>query len=434
MSGGDWILAPSFLRINTKKRMFINMVLHNVDKRDEAQRIKIFSFGRMGVTLNARRHAHLERDYKNPRNIEIVARLPITDKVLKNAFDNPEAFPPALAYLLSRNQIEARRSGVKETGYSREMPVKVVLIFCCDSRSDPRVYMKSQVFKDRIAVLRIAGNLAADDVLGSLDMFKYRSERKGVEPPIVIMFGHTTCGLVKEAHKLVTIGQEPPSGDIGHLIRSAHVNQGETIQEAERTNLLHQAEMINSTIGLHVDAFMTNVTTAKLTLERTFPVDSPASASLAKKVVELINTQNSELRDDLEARANVTVHNHTQRADMVKISDARSGYLAQSVPQSIFESSIHGKIDLSRPSIGSVQYKLEHVDGHNLVVLDSHYPDVMADRLDQLDNAGLLKPENHVYALLIKHGLYEPVVLRERDTGKVYGASLLDAMSRIELG
>ncbi|MFH0818183.1 MAG: carbonic anhydrase [Candidatus Micrarchaeota archaeon] len=380
--------------------------------------------------MNAQTFKRLDRDYKNPRKFEVIAKLPITDDLLKRAYNHPSVFPSELTYLLHLNQTEAKRGG----GHSREMPVKVVAIFCCDSRSEPRVYMKNQAFKERTAVLRIAGNVAADDILNSLDKFKYKNEKHNSEPPIVIIFGHTTCGLVKAAFETSGNGSGSHSENINLLIKSAHIGHSADIHAAEIANLNYQAQLINSVTKLHTVSIMTNVTTATLEITSILNGEYMEPEILARKVVNNILQQNRELKDDLDLMGRAIATNHTQKADIVQLSDGRNGYQIESVSQLAFVSSIHGKSDYSPQTIGSLEYKFGHVDGRKTIVADSHYPDVNAANLDQVQKAGLITPDSSIFTLQSDHGIYTPVVTKDVVTGKIYGASLLQAMDVLTRG
>lgn len=99
------------------------------------------------------------------------------------------------------HQDAARRGDVA----SGQRPFAVILA-CADSRVAPEV-----VFDEGLGdlfVIRVAGNIADDAVLGSIE---YAVEHLG--SPLVVVMGHERCGAVTAAVDAVKTGAPPP----GHL-------------------------------------------------------------------------------------------------------------------------------------------------------------------------------------------------------------------------
>jgi carbonic anhydrase len=77
------------------------------------------------------------------------------------------------------------------------------LLSCADSRVGPEIIFDEGL--GDIFVVRVAGNFADDDGLASLE---YAVEHLGV--PLVLVLGHSYCGAVQAAIKVVTEHAELP--------------------------------------------------------------------------------------------------------------------------------------------------------------------------------------------------------------------------------
>jgi len=104
--------------------------------------------------------------------------------------------------LLHPDQDAARR---QDTGANGQHPFAVVLT-CADSRVPPEVVF-DQGLGD-LFVVRVAGNVAATDEIGSIE---YAADHLG--SALVVVLGHTKCGAVTAVVK-----KEPTTPSIGKLV------------------------------------------------------------------------------------------------------------------------------------------------------------------------------------------------------------------------
>ena len=70
-------------------------------------------------------------------------------------------------------------------------PIACVLT-CMDSRVPPEIIFDQGI--GNLFVLRVAGNIQDDDILGSIE---YAVEEKGI--PLIVVMGHTNCGAIAAA-------------------------------------------------------------------------------------------------------------------------------------------------------------------------------------------------------------------------------------------
>jgi carbonic anhydrase len=87
------------------------------------------------------------------------------------------------------------------------------ILACADSRVPPEMLF-DQGFGD-LFVLRVAGNVTAPSILGSVE---YAVEHLRV--PLVMVMGHESCGAVKAA-----IEDDDPDGNLGFLLREIHIGK-----------------------------------------------------------------------------------------------------------------------------------------------------------------------------------------------------------------
>lgn len=86
------------------------------------------------------------------------------------------------------------------------------ILTCADSRVPPEVFFNQGL--GEIFVVRVAGNIASSEVIGSLD---YAVEHLGVS--LVMVLGHSSCGAVSatyDAHQ----SKGEVEGPVGSLIRA----------------------------------------------------------------------------------------------------------------------------------------------------------------------------------------------------------------------
>lgn len=89
-------------------------------------------------------------------------------------------------------------SAQKEANKESQNPGTVVLS-CMDSRGIPELTFDQGI--GHLFVIRIAGNVVNDDILGSLEY-----ATKVIGSKLIVVLGHTNCGAVQGACKKVDIG------------------------------------------------------------------------------------------------------------------------------------------------------------------------------------------------------------------------------------
>lgn len=112
------------------------------------------------------------------------------------------------------NQSAERRVDVAQNG---QHPIAAVL-YCSDSR-EPVEHIFDQGIGDIFGV-RLAGNIASDEALGSLE---YAADHLGV--PLIMVLGHTGCGAVD-----ATVKGGTPHGHVGSLVKAI----GPSVEKAKR--------------------------------------------------------------------------------------------------------------------------------------------------------------------------------------------------------
>lgn len=113
---------------------------------------------------------------------------------------------------------------------------------CSDSRVPPEI-LSDQGLGD-LFVVRVAGNVLSDPVIGSLE---YAAEH--LEVPLILVLGHERCGAVKAA-----MGSGAVEGHIGCIIDeirpvldAARETPGDTWDNASRLNAKRIAETLRRT-------------------------------------------------------------------------------------------------------------------------------------------------------------------------------------------
>src|SRR5580658_5596324 len=84
----------------------------------------------------------------------------------------------------------------------KQSPESVVLS-CMDSRGIPELTFNQGI--GHLFVLRVAGNIINNDILGSLEY-----ATKVIGSKVILVMGHTNCGAVKGACEKVDIGHIGP--------------------------------------------------------------------------------------------------------------------------------------------------------------------------------------------------------------------------------
>lgn len=147
----------------------------------------------------------------------------------------------------ARGEATARgRDGVRRVETADDQQPFAVVVGCSDSRVPLEI-----VFDEGIGdlfVVRVAGNIASAEVLGSIE---FAVEVLGAK--LVVVMGHENCGAVRAAVDHVRHGAETP-GHIGSLVEPivpavrslADLSDEEIVDAAVRENVRRQAHLIAS--------------------------------------------------------------------------------------------------------------------------------------------------------------------------------------------
>lgn len=118
-----------------------------------------------------------------------------------------------------------------------------IILTCADSRVSPEILF-DQGLGD-LFVLRVAGNVVDDGILGSIE---YGVGEFGT--PLVMVLGHERCGAVKATLEHAQKGGEVP-GHIGSLVKAitpvlehAKQQQGDLLDNAVRANIAQSRDQI----------------------------------------------------------------------------------------------------------------------------------------------------------------------------------------------
>ena len=128
------------------------------------------------------------------------------------------------------NQNYHRRAEV----YAAQAPFAIVL-GCSDSRVPPEVVFDRRL--GELFVVRLAGNIADDDALGSIE---YAVEH--FHSPLVLVLGHEKCGAVAATVDALKAGDEP-SGFVGAIVKK--IMPAARRASKEPGNTLHDAVVEN---------------------------------------------------------------------------------------------------------------------------------------------------------------------------------------------
>jgi carbonic anhydrase len=156
------------------------------------------------------------------------------DQALKNLFDGNARYVTNKA--IHPDQTTARRIEV----VAGQHPFAVVL-GCADSRVPPELIF-DQGLGD-LFVLRVAGNIASPEILGSIE---YAVEHLGI--PLVMVLGHEKCGAVKatadHAHGDIHVGTLVKA--IEPAVQEARLQKGDLIHNAVACNVKRGVRIIQT--------------------------------------------------------------------------------------------------------------------------------------------------------------------------------------------
>jgi carbonic anhydrase len=180
-------------------------------------------------------------------SLAAAAALPIarTEATAAAATPAGRAMTPAaaLAELAAGNARYARDAAVNcNRNYHRRAEVSgaqapfAIVLGCSDSRVPPEVVFDRRL--GELFVVRLAGNIADDDALGSME---YAIEH--FAPALLLVLGHEKCGAVAATVDALKAGSEP-SGFVGSIVkkimpaaRRALGEPGNTLHDAIRENV-----------------------------------------------------------------------------------------------------------------------------------------------------------------------------------------------------
>lgn len=115
-----------------------------------------------------------------------------------------------------------------------------VVVACADSRTAPEVIFDEGL--GDLFVIRIAGNVVSDEVLGSVE---YAVEHLGVK--LVVVLGHEKCGAVKAARDTIAAGQKA-AGHVQSLIDAIEpavkMTAGQDAEATGKANDINMAKVI----------------------------------------------------------------------------------------------------------------------------------------------------------------------------------------------
>jgi carbonic anhydrase len=125
----------------------------------------------------------------------------------------PTAADVALKTLLAGNKAFvsagascSRLTPARRTEVAADQHPIAIVVGCADSRVPPEAIFGQGI--GDLFVIRVAGNVIDDDILGSIE---YAVEHVGV--PLVVVLGHERCGAVKAA-----LATEAPPGHVAALV------------------------------------------------------------------------------------------------------------------------------------------------------------------------------------------------------------------------
>ena len=156
------------------------------------------------------------------------------DEALKRLVDGNKRY--ILGKLMHPNQTRVRRGEVE----GGQHPFAIVL-GCSDSRVPPEVIF-DQGLGD-LFVVRVAGNIADDAVLGSIE---YAAEHLHV--PLIMVLGHGSCGAVAATIKGGELAGHLPGivDAIRPAVEKAKGQQGDAVSNAAKANIQIVVDQLRS--------------------------------------------------------------------------------------------------------------------------------------------------------------------------------------------
>lgn len=178
--------------------------------------------------------------------METVAAMLTGDEALERLIEGNKRF--ITGKLEHPNHCEESRSGLVEG----QAPIAVILA-CADSRVPP-VDIFDQGLGD-VFVLRVAGNIINDHILGSIE---YAVEH--LHSPLVMVMGHTNCGAVSAVAQGVRLGGHiatliPP---IDAAIKTVPENSSDRVNDASRQLAISMAGKIAASEPIIADQVKAN--------------------------------------------------------------------------------------------------------------------------------------------------------------------------------
>jgi carbonic anhydrase len=137
--------------------------------------------------------------------------------------------------------LHERQDGARRKEVANGQKPFAVIVSCADSRVPPEIIFDQGI--GDLFVLRVAGNLADNAIIGSIE---YAVEHLGSK--LVVVMGHERCGAVK-----ATLEGGVPEGHIGSLVEAIRPavakvrgKGGDELDNAVRTNAKLVAEELRS--------------------------------------------------------------------------------------------------------------------------------------------------------------------------------------------
>ncbi|MGZ3428686.1 MAG: carbonic anhydrase [Polyangia bacterium] len=202
----------------------------------------------------------------------VVLALVVPSAAVADAPAPPRSPDQALRALVAGNQafVAAGASCARQSPARRgevaaaQHPIAVV-IGCADSRVPPEAIFGQGI--GDLFVIRVAGNVVDDAVLGSIE---YAVEHLGV--PLVVVLGHERCGAVQAA-----LSEEPAHGHVDAIVRRiraaiehARKGPGDALDNAVRANVsasVHDVQSSTPVLAPLVDKGRVKVVGARYDLD-----------------------------------------------------------------------------------------------------------------------------------------------------------------------
>lgn len=168
---------------------------------------------------------------------------------MPNTWDPTAPSPQEAIQRLSEGNLRFRegRGSAMTRGWSPELsgaqrPFAIIL-GCSDSRT-PVEILFDQGFGD-LFVIRIAGNIVAPSVVGSIEF-----AASGFGSRLIVVMGHTQCGAVTATVRAIETGLGPESRNLRaitdriapHVEELVHAKHEKVIREAVRANVRASAD------------------------------------------------------------------------------------------------------------------------------------------------------------------------------------------------